>query len=483
MRNSNFLSFLIAVLVRASNCILEIDLKYSNKSSYKSNDLTIDLKLLNGLWNQKFLNGPEEPLLGAGELSFSGNITLIDSQVLSLPISIGTPPQQFEVLFDIGSLVTWVANQGSDDKYKINRHFNISSSSSFKDTGIVHKIEYGTGSCEGRLAREQIKIFGVQVPMQFLLASKTDFNVTGIDGILGLGRDYLSFSETSLLDSLYNNKLIKKKQFSVKIDFSNTSKLYIGEAHEDFSNDKYAQGFCNLKEDESYYRFLWGCKLAYVMYGNNTNFKENSYKVGLNAIFDTGTNYIFLPYSMLETFRKMLPQEICQSTEIDSGTYMFFCFSLAKVEDISFVFNGYSLTIPREILFFKAYSPRGSSYFFGLRIRFTKKSNLIIMGSPFLSTFHTLFDSESNKVFFTSPEKSRIGNVTKYTHDGEVSFFNFIVVIVLAVVFLLLAGVILYYCCKQLSSKEVPKEANEGFIQFDPLQERGVPTYMNFNGS
>ncbi|MBN3277065.1 PEPA protein, partial [Polyodon spathula] len=68
-------------------------------------------------------------------------------------ISIGTPPQSFNVLFDTGSANLWVPSvYCSSYAYSNHNKFNPSQSSTYQALNTALSITYGTGSMTGFLA-------------------------------------------------------------------------------------------------------------------------------------------------------------------------------------------------------------------------------------------------------------------------------------------------------------------------------------------
>jgi len=115
------------------------------------------------------------------------------------PITIGTPPQQFQVLFDTGSSNLWVPSsecpfwQISCD---LHTKYYSAQSTTYKPNGTSFSIQYGSGAAEGFISNDQIGIAGVKVNKQDF-AEITDepglaFLAAGFDGVLGLAFDSIS---------------------------------------------------------------------------------------------------------------------------------------------------------------------------------------------------------------------------------------------------------------------------------------------------
>uniref|UniRef100_A0A914Z8U2 Peptidase A1 domain-containing protein n=1 Tax=Panagrolaimus superbus TaxID=310955 RepID=A0A914Z8U2_9BILA len=113
-------------------------------------------------------------------------------------VSLGTPKQNFTVVLDTGSSNLWVidvkctsqACKGYPNS-QFNKHqFDPSKSSTFKNNGQYFSIQYGSGSCYGNLASDNLNMGGIQITGQTFGLAESIADVFGyqpVDGILGLG--------------------------------------------------------------------------------------------------------------------------------------------------------------------------------------------------------------------------------------------------------------------------------------------------------
>ncbi|RLV90047.1 hypothetical protein DV515_00014591 [Chloebia gouldiae] len=155
-------------------------------------------------------------------------------------ISIGTPPQDFSVVFDTGSSDLWVPSVSCPSlACRTHQVFDPSQSSTYKSTGLSLSIHYGTGEMEGIVGSDTVTTKtripvpapGLMAPPCPQVASLVDTNqLFGLstaepgqffvevqfDGILGLGYPNLAADGiTPVFDNLVNQSLLQENLFSV----------------------------------------------------------------------------------------------------------------------------------------------------------------------------------------------------------------------------------------------------------------------------
>nr|XP_030708017.1 pregnancy-associated glycoprotein 2-like [Globicephala melas] len=140
-------------------------MKTMRETLREKNLLTNFLLKNNGNWSQNVGNRSQNvayypkmtlhPLRNYLDLAYVGNIT------------IGTPPQQFKVVFDTGSADLWVPSTYCDSRPCYTHNvFNPHASTTFRLSGFPVDLTYGSGRMVGFLGYDTVRVTGNQKPSQ-----------------------------------------------------------------------------------------------------------------------------------------------------------------------------------------------------------------------------------------------------------------------------------------------------------------------------
>eukprot|EP00268_Persea_americana_P026817 TRINITY_DN2633_c0_g1_i1.p1 TRINITY_DN2633_c0_g1~~TRINITY_DN2633_c0_g1_i1.p1 ORF type:complete len:511 (-),score=82.13 TRINITY_DN2633_c0_g1_i1:288-1820(-) len=144
----------------------------------------------------------------------------LDAQYFGV-VGIGSPPQNFTVIFDTGSSNLWIPS--SKCYFSIPCYFHAKykarSSSTYKEIGKSCSIRYGSGSIYGYLSQDNVQVGDLLVKDQVFIEATREaslaFLFAKFDGILGLG--FQEISVGNVVPVWYNmieQGLIKEEVFS-----------------------------------------------------------------------------------------------------------------------------------------------------------------------------------------------------------------------------------------------------------------------------
>lgn len=299
-------------------------------------------------------------------------------------LSIGTPPQKFEAMFDTGSHLLWVPNKKCSNCFNKNM-FDESKSKTYVDLNRSISIDYAIGYMRGKCGKDVVNIAGIEVKNQELAtALEGAFQENLFDGIVGL-----SFTPprpdgaTSILDNFLSQKLLTRNIISFymnrKGDPKDGGELVIGGWNEKlFDTNK-----IDYIQTKSY---NWEMTIESMYFG-----KEKSYCTNCLAIADTGSTMITGPINELMIYINKMDAE-----ELEDGYHFVKCDRVDSLPDFSITISGKKYTLKgRDYTFTNSSHP--GYCMLGFSGNFETDW---VLGTMFLSNYYSIFDIENKKVAF-----------------------------------------------------------------------------------
>ena len=393
LKNSQFIKLLLVTMLIASNsCLFEIDIlknvqefatEVTNYLQQKAKLYEINQKM------EKISRGHRRDFISGSTVPSVDLTNMFAAQYFG-SIYIGTPQQEFKVVFDTGSSNLWIPSAKCDDNAcKIHNRYDSSKSSTYKEDGRDLSISYGTGSMDGKLAKDSLTMGGkTATGVVFGEATHLDsfFEQTNMDGILGLAFQNISQDNVEpVFETLFNQGQVESNSFSFFLTNkpnAEGSKLFIGGV-----DKNYFQGeleYHALSSQDYWSLQLHGVSVNGVMQG-----------LDAHAIVDSGTSLIIVNPEIYEKLG--LPD-----------TQAVPCDSVNSLPEVCFVFdnaNGiskYCLT-PQEYI-----------------IEFTENTQTqcilgitggpafgtdIVLGDTFMKKFYTHYDYDGKRVGFAQSKQ------------------------------------------------------------------------------
>ncbi|XP_028695277.2 napsin-A isoform X2 [Macaca mulatta] len=338
-----------------------------------------NLNLLRG-WREP----AEVPKLGApspgDKLTFVPLSNYRDVQYFG-KIGLGTPPQNFTVVFDTGSSNLWVPSRRChffSVPCWLHHRFDPKASSSFQANGTKFAIQYGTGRVDGILSEDKLTIGGIKgasvIFGEALWEPGLVFTFAHFDGILGLGFPILSVEGVRPpMDVLVEQGLLDKPVFS----------FYLNRDPKEPDGGELVLG----GSDPAHYipplTFVpvtvpayWQIHMERVKVGPGLTLCVR----GCAAILDTGTSLITGPTEEIRALHAAIG-----GYPLLAGEYIILCSEIPKLPAVSFLLGGvwFNLTAQDYVIQALDVPPPAGPFW--------------ILGDVFLGTYVAVFDRGDTK--------------------------------------------------------------------------------------
>ncbi|KAM6159373.1 pepsin A [Rhynchocyon petersi] len=375
---------LLLTLVALSECLIKVPLV--RKKSLRQN--LIDHGLLEDFLKKHSFNPASKYFKDAATmLSTQPLVNYMDMEYFGT-IGIGTPAQEFTVIFDTGSSNLWVPSVYCSSPACTNHNrFNPQASSTYQATSQTVSIAYGTGSMTGILGYDTVQVGGIADTNQIFGLSETEpgsfLYYSPFDGILGLAYPSISSSgATPVFDNMWNQGLVPQDLFSVYLSSNDQSGSVVMFGGIDSS---YYTGTLNWVplSSEGY----WQITVDSI----TMNGESIACSGSCQAIVDTGTSLLSGPTNAIANI-----QSYIGASQNSNGQMVVSCSAINNLPDIVFTINGVQYPLPPSAYILQ--SQQGCiSGFQGMNIP-TESGELWILGDVFIRQYFAVFDRANNQV-------------------------------------------------------------------------------------
>uniref|UniRef100_A0A3B3QEY5 Gastricsin-like n=1 Tax=Paramormyrops kingsleyae TaxID=1676925 RepID=A0A3B3QEY5_9TELE len=213
------------------------------------------------------------------------------------PITAGTPPQSFQVLFDTGSANLWVDSTYCNTQACVSHtQFNPKESSTYYSNGETFYLPYGAGSLNGVFGYDMVNVGGIVIKDQQIGLSTSEpgenWVVAPFDGILGLSYPSIAAGgQTPVMDSMMQDNLLQQDIFAFYLTANEAEGSEVAFGGVDTSKYQ-GQIYWTPVTAETY----WQIAINGFLINNQATGWCSS---GCQAIVDTGTSQLTCPQQYL----------------------------------------------------------------------------------------------------------------------------------------------------------------------------------------
>jgi cathepsin D len=325
-------------------------------------------------------------------------------------MAIGTPEQNFKVVFDTGSSNVWVPCKGcpiTDVACLLHSKFDCSASSTCQETNQSFSIQYGSGSMKGHVDYDRVCFGGSGseqcCPKQGFACATSEpglaFVAAKFDGLFGMGYDTISVDKLPTVFSCVMANTTSCPQGVFAFYLNRDPNSGAGKGGEmtlcGLDSSHYTGSITYVPIPQSlqgYWEFMAdGMTIA------GTAIETGKFK----AIADTGTSLIGGPTALVKQV-----QQLIGATPLAQGEYMVDCSSIPTLPNVTITIGGRPFVLTPQAYILQI-SQLGQtvclSGFMGLDVP-APYGPLWILGDVFISQFYTVFDRAQNRIGFATAQ-------------------------------------------------------------------------------
>ncbi|XP_028898923.2 lysosomal aspartic protease [Zeugodacus cucurbitae] len=307
-------------------------------------------------------------------------------------ITIGTPPQHFQVLFDTGSSNLWIPGApcaASDEACLTHNTYNASASSTYQLNNQSFAIQYGSGNLSGYLATDTVTISGLAVANQtFGVAtaeSNASFIAANFDGIFGMAFQQIAVDNVvPPFYNLYTQGLIDTPVFAFYLARNGTSSRG-GELTLGGVDPKHYVG--TLTYVDIFYESYWQIQV------DSFSIDDTLVCLYCFAIVDTGTSLFGVPSDLY-----IGVQNAIGARSDTFGNYLVPCNYTSYLPVLYVNINGTSFNLTSDDYIVPVENDKGDIVCMSGFIN--SGGPVWVLGDVFIGKYYTVFDMEKDRIGF-----------------------------------------------------------------------------------
>jgi len=319
----------------------------------------------------------------------------IDAQYYG-SITIGTPAQDFKVVFDTGSSNLWVPSSQcgfTNIACQTHNKYHSSESSTYVKNGSAFSIQYGSGALSGFVSEDVVTVGDLEAKGQLFAEALKEPGLTFVmakfDGILGLAFPSISVNHINpVFNTLMDQKSVDQDLFSFYLNRDTSSSVGGSVNIGGIDTDHYTGEIVYHDVVEETY---WTLELSKVSYGG----KEIEIAATSPAAIDSGTSLIVAPSGIAADINSLIG-----ATQVGAG-YIVDCSSIDSLKDLAFEFNNVEYTLSPNDYILKVTEMGQTECMSGISgMDIPHHPNLWIIGDVFIGKYFTVFNYANKTVGF-----------------------------------------------------------------------------------
>jgi len=310
------------------------------------------------------------------------------------PITIGTPAQEFQVVFDTGSSNLWVPSKQcgiTNIACQLHNKYDSAASSTYVANGTEFAIQYGSGSLSGIVSEDTVTM-GTAVAKKQLFAEALKepglaFVAAKFDGILGLAFPSIAVNHIEpVFQTMVAQGQMQENLFSFYLNRDQSSSVG-GSIDFGAIDDSHYTG--NITYHPVVWETYWTLQLASISYDGKDVGAPSA-----RAAIDSGTSLIAAPTDVAAKLNSLIG-----ATHVVGPEYIVDCSTLGDLKDLVFTFNGveYALSPTDYVL---QVSQMGQTMCMSGIMGMDIQNGMWIIGDVFMGRYYTVFDVENKQVGF-----------------------------------------------------------------------------------
>merc|ERR1711988_1523163 len=305
-------------------------------------------------------------------------------------LTIGTPPQEFKVIFDTGSSNLWVPSKKTSIIHwnPLHAKYDSTKSSTYVKNGSSFAIQYGSGSRTGFVSEDNVAIGNITVDKQLFAEATNEpglaFKIGKMDGIMGMAWQRIAVNG------------IKPPWYDVLASsgMENLFAFYLGKGNGD--NSELVLGGTDPAHYTGEISYVPLSEEAYWMFKMDKFSMGNLSQSDVTVIADTGTSLFAGP----KDFITQVQTAIGATPVGSSGEYMIDCSKISSLPTVTITLAGKDYTLEGKD-YVLSVSGECLSGFMGIDLPAGNPVKFIL-GDVFLRKYYSIYDAGNKRMGFAT---------------------------------------------------------------------------------